>query len=330
MTTLLLLLAITPALDAKNAADLRLNQIQVIGSHNSYHVRPPAALFKTVTTVAADAKEWDYSRQPLNEQFDHGVRSIELDMHLMGKEWLVMHVPLVDPGSTVRTFKDAITVAKKWSDEHPGHVPLSFLMELKEEGIMLGKAFRPPELADLETLDAQIREVFPADRLIAPDDVRGDYPTLHAAIKAHHWPTLGDCAGKVLFVMHETGRNRSLYTKEHPSLEGRAMFVESEPGADHAAVLVLNDPEDSRIPKMVREGYLVRTRGDTRTRRSEKERQAGLASGASIVTTDYPVGEAPAEIAFGLPEQAPARVNPVTGPQDLHGELLAEPISTGK
>ena len=104
------------------------------------------------------------------------------------------------------------------------------------------------------------------------------------------------------------------------------MFVESQPGADHAAVLVLNNPRDPRIPEKAKEGYLIRTRGDTRTRRNKDEREAGLASGAHVVTTDYPAGEAPVEIAFSLPDQAPARVNPITGPKDLAEQLIAEPI----
>ena len=51
---------------------LRLNQIQVIGTHNSYHLRPPAGMLKAAIAHRKDAKDWDYSRQPLDQQLDHG------------------------------------------------------------------------------------------------------------------------------------------------------------------------------------------------------------------------------------------------------------------
>ncbi len=45
-----------------------------------------------------------------------------------------------------------------------------------------------------------------------------------------------------------------------------------------------------------------------------------------MLTTDYPSGEIAAERAFGLADHAPARVNPITGPEHLRGKLIKEPI----
>src|ERR1700761_2207579 len=62
-------------------AQVRINQIQVIGSHNSYH----AGLLPGVRAFLAKEKPenlrgLDYAHQPLNKRFDGGVRQIELDI----------------------------------------------------------------------------------------------------------------------------------------------------------------------------------------------------------------------------------------------------------
>src|ERR1700677_1375539 len=60
---------------------LKLNQIQVIGTHNSYH----AGIAPNESTLwqakyANAYKGLDYQHQPLQQQFDSGVRQIELDI----------------------------------------------------------------------------------------------------------------------------------------------------------------------------------------------------------------------------------------------------------
>ena len=60
---------------------LRLNQIQVLGSHNSYHGEPyPQVLAELRKVNAATAAGLDYGHRPLAQQFDLGVRQIELDV----------------------------------------------------------------------------------------------------------------------------------------------------------------------------------------------------------------------------------------------------------
>src|SRR5262249_27055048 len=61
---------------------LRLNHMQVLGSHNSYHVQAPPPLFQAVSDFSeAVAQTLEYSHPPLAEQFDgQGIRQIELDI----------------------------------------------------------------------------------------------------------------------------------------------------------------------------------------------------------------------------------------------------------
>ncbi|HVU87385.1 MAG TPA: Ca2+-dependent phosphoinositide-specific phospholipase C [Pirellulales bacterium] len=309
------------------AGGLRLNQIQVVGTHNSYHLRPPAGILKAAIAVRKDAKDWDYSRQPLDQQLDQGVRNFELDLNLSSeKGWQVMHVPGFDGGTTVPTFRDALETISRWSKAHPRHVPISLLMELKEEGFQLNKSYRRPTPADVMQLDEQLRAVFPGPRLLSPDDVRGQHKTLWEAVHAGKWPTLADAAGKVFAILHENGANRAGYLEGHPALEGRAMFVESDLEQPHSAVLIRNNPNDPAIDDLARAGYLIRTRVDSQGNIRAAGREQALRGGAHILTTDYPHGEIEADRAFGFPRLAPARVNPVTGPTAARGNELSEPI----
>ncbi len=303
-----------PAID-----QLRINQLQYIGTHNSYHVRKQAS----------STRDWNYSHPPLDVQLDHGVRSFELDPHYKNGEFEVFHVPIVDEGTTCRRLSDALATVRKWSEAHPRHVPVSFLFEIKKEGPRLDSRIRMPDAAALDHLDQVLREGVSTERLIAPDDVRGGAATLREAIEKTGWPTLAASRGKVLFILHDDNAMRELYTKEHPSLASRVMFVRSDATRDDGATLVLDNPRSPDIPRLAKAGYFIRTRADSDLlkdpTRAQSRRDAALASGAHILSTDFPAGEAHesgyvVEFAGG----APARANLVNAPEDLRGQPILE------
>ena len=132
------------------------------------------------------------------------MRNFELDLNLSDKGWRVMHVPGFDGGTTVPTFRDALEVISRWSKAQPRHIPISLLLELKEEGFQLNKSYRRPTPDDVMQLDEQLA-VFPGPALLTPDDVRGKHKTLWEAVHAGRWPTLADAAGKVFAILHENG-----------------------------------------------------------------------------------------------------------------------------
>ena len=156
--------------------DLRINQLQYIGTHNSYHIREPKA--------KGGAQEWNYSHAPLDVQLDRGVRSFELDLHFKNGEFEVFHVPILDEGTTCRKLSDALATVRKWSDAHPRHLPISFLFELKKEGPGLDRRIKEVDAAGLDHLDEVLRAGFADDRRIAPDQVRGSAATLRRG-RAH-------------------------------------------------------------------------------------------------------------------------------------------------
>ncbi|HET6325987.1 MAG TPA: Ca2+-dependent phosphoinositide-specific phospholipase C [Planctomycetaceae bacterium] len=300
---------------------VRINQLQFIGTHNSYHVRDPAKPNKNFP-------DWSYSHAPLDVQLEHGVRSFELDLQYRKGEFLVFHVAILDEGSTCHTLKEGLETVRKWSDAHPRHLPISFLFELKQEGPTLDPTIKVPDSAALDQLDGILRSVFPPERTITPDDVRGSAATLREAVLKSDWPRLESARGKVFYILHDEKKERELYTRDHPSLRGRVMFVRSSENREDAATLVMDSPHDPNIPRLVKAGYFIRTRADsglkTKGHGPMARRDAAFDSGAQIVSTDYPNGEAQPTTGFVVefPQAAPGRVNPINGPEGLRGQTI--------
>ena len=93
ITIAAILACYTPVLRAQSAdGTLKLNQIQVIGTHNSYHagIAPNESKLWQAKNAAA-YKGLDYQHQPLPQQFDSGVRQIELDVYADTKGGLYAH-----------------------------------------------------------------------------------------------------------------------------------------------------------------------------------------------------------------------------------------------
>jgi hypothetical protein len=285
-----------------NDASLRLNQLQVMGTHNSFHRRPNPqfidALLTTLPAFAPIVAEWDYEQLPLTDGFaDQGVRQIELDvwadpdgtifsdrksyefaglpadpgipeLHEPGLK--VLHVHEVDVEATCWTFVTCLEEVKAWSDANPGHAPITILVEAKQDVVpdILGLGYAPIvpfDATQLDGIDTEIRSVFAPEDLITPDDVRGTRATLEEAVLTDGWPTLGASRGKVLFALDNGGGVQSTYLAGHPSAQGRVLFPSgSAPGNPETAFIKYNDPigDFAKIQSAVAAGYIVRTRSD--------------------------------------------------------------------
>jgi hypothetical protein len=205
---------------AQQDRTLRINQIQVIGSHNSYHTGIAPSEQKLIEQQNPKAmRALDYAHAPLPDQLIGGVRQLEIDVyadtkggryahpmivdkvaaaglpadpdfdpqHEMDKPgFKVMHVLGVDQRSSCHTFVACLTIIRGWSKEHPQHLPIFILVETKQ-----GKPGAPPAAnepepftsATFDALDAEIRSVFSAKDMITPDQVRGTHETLFDAIQ---------------------------------------------------------------------------------------------------------------------------------------------------
>jgi len=169
--------------------------------------------------------------------------------------------------------------------------------------------------------------------LVTPDQVRGTEPTVEAAVLADKWPTVAASRGKFVFLLDQY---RDQYVVGHPNLEGRVMFPASTPGQPDAAFVEFEDPrtpDAAAIPDLVKQGYLVRTRADeavfTPQSGDTTQRDAAFASGAQIVSTDYPVpGEAArwngSTYVAQLPGGVVARCDAVRADKACTAKLLTE------
>jgi hypothetical protein len=344
-----------------------LNEIQVIGSHNSYHVIPRPMLLGAFVGLDPAALEWEYTNPPLDEQFEtRGIRQIELDvfadpdgglyadriaLSLIGQDiasgepaldepgFKVLHVQHADFETTCLTFVACLETVKAWSDANPAHVPIMILIEAKDEGFFEPILPTPVFIgaAEFRALEDEIRSVFTDDRIVKPDDVRGDRASLEEAILEDGWPTLGSVRGKVMFALDNAGK-RDLYVDGDPSLAGRLIFPDSTPGEPDAAFVKVNDPlsDPTRIADLVADGYIVRTRADAglvqgRTGDTTR-REIALASGAQFVSTDF---AEPTEILsidasqpfdpsyeVSLPDDLAARCNPISGQATCRSYVL--------
>lgn len=297
-----------------------LNQIQVIGTHNSYHVRPPARMLKALKSLTDKDAAMDYSHDPLDVQLDNGVRSFELDIQPFTEGFQVYHVPALDQGSTCPLFRDCLAVVGDWSQHHPEHVPISILLEFKYlESLLAGKPLRNANALMLELLEKEILSVIPQEKILTPDDVRGDYDTLSEAVRKRGWPTLEDTRGKLFFIIHNR-ELRGAYRQGRPSLEGRLMFINSTPDQPDCVFTTVGSPYSQEIPDYIARGIIIRVRADVGLQEGRTgdtgRRDAAFASGAHIITTDFPRGREHAETGYTVqfPDGVEARSNPVNGP----------------
>jgi hypothetical protein len=329
---------------------LRLNEIQVLGSHNSYHGAPyPQILAELRKGVGVTlANSLDYAHRPLPEQFDLGVRQIELDVYadpqggkyarapalealgipapdqtVMRKPgFKVIHEAFIDTHSTCLTFVLCLRAVKTWSDAHPGHVPMMIDVEMKDQVVTP---------ATFDALEAEIRSVLSPADLITPDAVRGSDPSLGHAVRTRGWPTLGAVRGRIIFML-DNESDAAIELAGHPSLRGRILFAPSSPGADDAAVAKLNDPiaDAAAIRAALAANMLVRTRADADTvqarTNSTAMRQAALSGGAQFVSTDYEVPDPRlGPYVVKIPGGKPARCNPITAPPGCHPTDVEDP-----
>jgi hypothetical protein len=282
---------------AQSDRPLKLNEIQVLGSHNSYKLAMQAETFAALRERNPGvAQSLEYWHLPLDEQLDLGIRKLELDVFYdpdgsrfpgaasgSGSQFPVLHVQNLDDRSSCTDLVRCLEVLDRWSEAHPGHLPVFLSFNAKDAVIDQPGFLQPlPFGEDAWTaLDGELRGILGA-RLIQPGSVfQGNKPV---------WPLLDAARGSFLAILDEGGAKRSDYASRW---RDRAMFAnlpENEPGA---AIMIINDPigDFDRIQRLVRQGFIVRTRADADTREARSgdttRRDKAFASGAQLISTDY-------------------------------------------
>ncbi|SDG61381.1 Phosphoinositide phospholipase C, Ca2+-dependent [Chitinophaga filiformis] len=302
--------------------NVKINRMQVIGSHNSYKKAIDPALFKMFQKRdSVSASKIDYEHISIAEQLDMGLLNLEVDVyadakggkyaHPKGLDWAkgqapydeksvmnepgfkVLHIPDLDFRNDYLTLKNLLAELKSWSEKHPHHYPVFITLEPKD-GASKSKEITEPEpftTAVFDQLDQALIDGLGKEHLITPDMVRGKYKTVEEAVLHDNWPTVKAAEGKFAFILDAKDAKRDLYIAGHPGLKGRVVFSNSEPGTPEAAMMIKNDPTDPEIKDLVAKGYIIRTRADSDTKQARENDKshfvAACNSGAQIITTDY-------------------------------------------
>lgn len=157
---------------------MRLNYVQVVGTHNSYHVQPRDPLLQFIETLSPQqAAAIEYTHRPIGEQLEGlDIRQVELDVYvdpapglyalplgqlvfplnppdpdpiepeLLEPGLKVLHVPDVDFETTCHTFGSCLQVLEDWSVANPGHLPVMVLIEAKDDVAPIPPGVLPPGL----------------------------------------------------------------------------------------------------------------------------------------------------------------------------------------
>lgn len=287
---------------------LSLVDAQVVGTHNSYHV--------DTTGLAA----WEYTHAPLDEQIvDLGVRQFEIDTYWEDGRWVVLHIPLIDAGTTCETFELCLQDLVTGSEALGPHLPVLILVEVKQ-------VHDEAAAERLAALDALLVDVLGTDHLIRPSDIGGNSADLGGGMSAG-WPVLEGQRGRFIPVLHDGGDWAATARANPPE----ALFLDAfgDLSAPWAAYHSMNDAYDPRIAEVVSAGHLVRTRADSDTNEARagdtSTRDAALASGANFVSTDFPSPHPETGYVVEMPGGEPARCNPVSAPPECGALALEDP-----
>ena len=294
--------------DSFSGTGMFINQIQFVGSHNSYKQAMPDGFVKQLMKVNPEVMEsLEYEHVPLAEQLDLGIRKLELDVFYVADEdkFLVGHVQKIDMNSNCSTLRICLAQIIAWSQNNPTHAPIWISFNAKDGyifGLPTPEVYSPVAFA---LMDSIIEKIL-GERLIRPGD-----------IVDLNWPLLDEARGKFILILDEGGTKRDMY---YDGWQKRPMFTNAPEGHPAAAIMILNDPirQFDEIQRLVQAGYMVRTRADADTREARendtRRRVAAFASGAHAVSTDYylPATHFGSEYQVSLPQ--PIDCNPITAP----------------
>ena len=303
---------------------LRINQLQGIGTHNSYHV----------DVNDGRIMEWAYSHPRIYDQLvSQGVRQLELDLLFSEEEqrFSVVHVPLIDDGTNCEWLSDCLADVFAFSTDYPAHHPIVILLEVKND---FDEVEIPERLSELESV---VWATLGEGALITPDMVQGEHDSLRSAVESYGWPTLGESRGRSIVVLHAGGELREAYTDGQTTTSGKIMFPDCSGAMDWpiSAFHSWNDPEEGdllfNISTIVEAGHIVRTRADAdlvEPRALDYTRfEAALSSGAQFISTDLPVPTEGFEYVAEIPSGTPSRCNPVSAPEEcLSGDVESPDI----
>jgi hypothetical protein len=285
---------------------VRYNGLQYVATHNSYKLGL-SGVSKVFFTAASlfmdmDKNEYDYELATYTRQLDAGMRVIEIDTGYMDilnnkRKYLLCHHAILDNRSHAFDLRLALEELLLWSQNNPGHLPVTIIYEPKNE-FLYAPGLKQHKLEQLNEIDSIIRDVLGEHIFTAKDFLNGeeDFDIMR---ENNNFPLIQDMLGKFLFLQMP---NECLdeYIAQDISLSTQVMVPSvwyhklDTPYAQYKPFVFIDDPdtldgEGNNVARALSErNYLVRTRMDFFPRHSEERRKTAIDTLAVIVSTDYP------------------------------------------
>ncbi len=284
------------------ANGVKYNEVQFLATHNSYQIEATDEYKKLyyalgdLTFGIVNTEKVEFTMDSLTEQFELGIRSVEIDIETVVQDeevsFIVSHNPLYDNTSSCYRFADALEEIKMWSDNNPNHLPITVIIETKKD-VPAVYGLKNFNLTYSRICDSIIREKM-GDKLLTPADMLGDYESFKEMREDDGWLPLEETLGKVIFLLHDCATT-SAYINRDQTLKTQAMFPMlryADRDKDYASFILDNNPDDAlshEAETIDRCNLIVRTRADSYPNFSDERYGYADACRAQIVSTDYPV-----------------------------------------
>src|SRR3954468_23900949 len=177
-------------------ANLRLDQIRVVGTAESYKQRPDRAVLTLIRMGGKkEAQAVDYGLPPISAQLDADMRALAFDvaydpkggayknpagagmaMDLLSDDYTktmskpgfkAIHVLDVDYRSSCLLLSGCLGEIAAWSRAHPRHLPIVITLRANDSKTPMPGATRPLSCdeAALNALESEIRTAFTSDQI---------------------------------------------------------------------------------------------------------------------------------------------------------------------
>jgi hypothetical protein len=281
---------------------IRLNDIQMLASHNSYKKTGPALgrFFVGLGENFDEARALNYGYKTLTYQLENGIRSMEWDLRLRHEQFELTHVPIVDNSSVAPSVSLALEELNLFSEHNPNHLPVIIILEIKSDWMMLDPALKEIKNDELKQLDQLLINTL-GNHLYKPNDFMRDMQEIHHfdetlsmrdVIQNYGWPSIKSLLGKYLFVIHASGYTTPYYEQD-TTFASQAMFLSvyaSQIERPYASFVIQNTPDIEIIQPLVNQNFIVRTRIDSNLIFDQSRFQTAIESKAQILTSDFIIG----------------------------------------
>ncbi len=180
--------------------NLKLNEVRVLATHNSYKKDTYPVVYDTLTGFLGEngCKKYHYEHDTLVSQLQNGIRSFEIDLRYVRGEFRIMHMPFFDMSTHCADFPLTLEELSLWSKANPDHLPITILFEIKIDTVVVS----PNVKKMLSALDAVLLSSLGRENIVTPEDLMGNSDTLTQMSSTSSWPMINSLKGKFIFILH--------------------------------------------------------------------------------------------------------------------------------